>query len=315
MSAPKYKSQVLLLLDVLPEVAAEDCFAMHGGSAINLFLRDMPRLSVDIDLTYLPIEGRDTTLANIAGALRSVQSRIRAKYPTVRVSDPSESPGQSKLFCSRPGAQIKIEVNTTMRGALGNPTMLPLSPKTQETFDRFAEMRIMPIGQIYGGKICAALDRQHPRDLFDVKYMLNDQGFSPEIKSCFLLCLLSSDRPIRELLAPTLIDQRDTLENHFIGMTDEPFSYDEFEETRRTLLAKVSTGLSESDRRFLVSFKDGEPAWAEYGFAAYERFPAVQWKLQNIRKLKATNPSNHREQMDALKEKLDDARFGEMRAV
>lgn len=49
-----YKKQVSLLLDVLPEVAKENCFALHGGTAINLFVRSMPRLSVDIDLTYVP---------------------------------------------------------------------------------------------------------------------------------------------------------------------------------------------------------------------------------------------------------------------
>jgi hypothetical protein len=53
-----YKKQVRLLLDVLPEVAKEECFAMHGGTAINLFVRDMPRLSIDIDLTYVKIAER-----------------------------------------------------------------------------------------------------------------------------------------------------------------------------------------------------------------------------------------------------------------
>lgn len=51
-----YKDQVKLLLDVLPLVSKGQCFALHGGTAINLFIRNMPRLSVDIDITYLPIE-------------------------------------------------------------------------------------------------------------------------------------------------------------------------------------------------------------------------------------------------------------------
>lgn len=58
-----YKRQVKLLLDVLPEIAKEDCFAMHGGTAINLFLQDMPRLSVDIDLAYVGLEVRAEALA------------------------------------------------------------------------------------------------------------------------------------------------------------------------------------------------------------------------------------------------------------
>ena len=302
MSLLKYQKQVRLLLDVLPEVAAEECFALHGGTAINLFVRDMPRLSVDLDLTYLPIEDRDTTLANIAHALESVQARIRARLPAVRVTTNAD---HSKLFCTRQDAQIKVEVNTTMRGSLGEPKLLTLSPKAQETFDRFAEMRIMPHGQLYGGKICAALDRQHPRDLFDVRYMLQDQGFSSEIKRGFLLCLLSGDRPIHEIIQPTLLNQRDVMGNHFAGMAEEPFSYEEFEETRFTLVAKISADLEQAERQFLMSFKEGKPSWAEYGFTDFENFPAVQWKLRNIRRLKETNRAKHQVQLKALEETLN----------
>lgn len=304
MSLPNYQAQIRLLLDVLPDVAAQDCFALHGGSAINLFVRDMPRLSVDLDLTYLPIEDRRTTLANIAQALQSVQARIIAKSPTIRVT---ENADHSKLFCIRRGAQIKIEVNTTMRGSLGVPVLRPLSRRTQETFDCFAEMRILPLGQLYGGKICAALDRQHPRDLFDVRDMLRTEGFSDEIKRGFLLCLLSGDRPLHEVIQPTLIDQRATLENHFAGMTEEAFEYAEFEATRHQLIDTIHSGLEDNDQRFLLSFKEGAPAWVGGGFEDLETFPAVQWKLQNIRRLKENNPTKHRDQWEALKKALHPA--------
>jgi len=304
VSTPKYRNQVGLLLDVLPEVAAEECFALHGGTAINLFVRDMPRLSVDLDLTYLLIEGRADTLTNIALGLRRIQGRVKARFPNVRVT---ENPDHSKLLCERQGVQVKVEVNTTMRGSLGDPVLRPLSEKTQEAFDRFAEMRIMPVGQLYGGKICAALDRQHPRDLFDVRHMLQSQGFSGEIRRGFLLCLLSGDRPMHEIIQPTLIDQRATLENHFAGMSEEPFSYAEFEETRQTLIQRINGDLESTDREFLISFKAGDPAWAEYGFGDFEKFPAVQWKLQNIRKLRDTNSLKHRDQLAALKGRLNQA--------
>jgi len=301
MSTAKYQDQVRLLLDVLPEVAAEDSFALHGGTAINLFVRDMPRLSVDLDLTYLTIEDRPTTLTGIKRALQSVQSRITARDPSIRVT---ENADHSKLLCSRQGVQIKVEVNTTMRGSLGDPTVRVLNEKTQEVFERFAEMRILPIGQLYGGKICAALDRQHPRDLFDVRYMLQEPGFNDEIRRGFLFCLLCGDRPMHEVISPTLIDQRATLDNHFAGMAEEPFSYEEFEETRRLLIEKVDSDLTEAEMKFLISFKEGEPAWAEYGFSDFEKFPAIQWKLQNIRKLKTSKPAKHQEQLERLKERL-----------
>ena len=305
MKAQEYKSQVKLLLDALPAVAAEECFAMHGGTAINLFLRDMTRLSVDIDLTYLPIETRADTLKNIESSLNRVRDRIQKKIPGIRVTVPFENPGQAKIFCSLRGIQIKIEVNTTIRGSLGEPKVLPLSAKTQEAFDLFAEMRIVPVGQLYGGKICAALDRQHPRDLFDVKYLLENEGFTPDIRRGFLFCLLSGDRPIHEMIRPTLTDQRKTMEIHFTSMAGDSFSYEDFEKTRDILIDTINKSLATEERKLMVSFKDGDPAWEKYGFSDFETFPSLQWKLQNIRKLKKENPKKHKEQLDALKERLD----------
>lgn len=74
MMKEAYKKQVSLLLDILPEVAKEDVFALHGGTAINLFCLNMPRLSVDIDLTYIPAsEDRDRDLQNIRSALENIK--------------------------------------------------------------------------------------------------------------------------------------------------------------------------------------------------------------------------------------------------
>ena len=85
MENPAYKKQVELLLAVLPEVAKEPCFALHGGTAINLFVRDLPRLSVDIDLTYVPIEDRETSLRKIGEALERIKKGIERVIPGVRV--------------------------------------------------------------------------------------------------------------------------------------------------------------------------------------------------------------------------------------
>ena len=61
----RYVAQVRLLLSVLPDIAREPVFALKGGTAINLFYRDMPRLSVDIDLTYLPVADRQSSLEDM----------------------------------------------------------------------------------------------------------------------------------------------------------------------------------------------------------------------------------------------------------
>lgn len=299
MDGKNYKQQVALLLSVIPEVAKEACFALHGGTAINLFVRDMPRLSVDIDLTYVPIEDRPTSLQNISIALENIKGRVEAVIPVVQVEHKAVI---SKLLISTKNASIKLEVNQIGRGTLEPPVKMALCKKAQDEFDAFCTTPILARGQLYGGKICAALDRQHPRDLFDVKYLLENEGFTDETKTGFLLCLVSHDRPINEVLTPNLLDQRETMLNHFEGMSNEPFSYEEFESTREQLIGEIQKSLTEQDKTFLLSMKNAEPDWTAYDFA---RFPAVQWKLQNLRKLKKDNPEKHRKLYETLKEKLN----------
>jgi len=184
-----YKHQVSLLLQVLPEIAKESCFALHGGTAINLFIREMPRLSVDIDLTYIPIEDRSTSLKSIVTALGNIKTNIERVVPKVQITLKQET---LKLQVATVEAQIKIEVNQINRGILGAIVKLPLCEKAQEEFDAFCAIPLVSLGQLYGGKICAALDRQHPRDMFDVKFLLQNEGFTDDIKKGFMLCLLSS---------------------------------------------------------------------------------------------------------------------------
>lgn len=234
MEKVNYRKQVSLLLSVLPEVAKEKSFALHGGTAINLFVRNMPRLSVDIDLTYIPVEDRATSLENIQAALRRIKERIELAIKDVRITDRSRD---GKLLISFHEIVVKIEVNLVARGTVDEPKGIALCSLAQGEFDAFCVMPVVPIGQLFGGKICAALDRQHPRDLFDVKHLLENEGFSDEIKSGFLLALISSERPIHEVIDPHLLDQQSVLENHFSGMSSEAFTYQDFEETRTKLLS------------------------------------------------------------------------------
>ena len=295
MTNQLYKRQAALLLDVLPEVARETCFAMHGGTAINLFVREMPRVSVDIDLTYIPIEDRQRTLRNIAEALERIRSRIVKMIPSVQVVHKQQV---GKLLISAQGTDIKLEANLVKRGVLSPPQTMPLCKKAQDQFEVFCTMPIVPIGQLYGGKICAALDRQHPRDLFDVKYLLENEGFTEEIKTGFLLGLVSGGRPILELIYPNLQDQRLAMANQFDGMSDESFSYSGYEEVREKLIKTVQHGLTETDKEFLLSVKNLTPRWELYDF---EQFPSMQWKLQNLVRLKETNLKKHQDQLEALK--------------
>jgi predicted nucleotidyltransferase component of viral defense system len=265
-----------------------------GGTAINLFVREMPRLSVDIDLTYIPIEDRQTSLANIRIALLRIKAKLERIISQGRVIDRTDI---GKLLISAQGVDIKLEVNLVIRGTIEPSTSMTLCDRAQEEFDSFCEILVVPIAQLYGGKICAALDRQHPRDLFDVKYLLENEGFTYDIKTGFLFALLSSDRPMHELLDPTLLDQRSVFENHFEGMTLDEFTYDEFERTRENLVETVHANLTNEDREFILSIKQLTPRWDIFDF---EDFPSVNWKLQNIQRLYEGNRAKYLEQLTKL---------------
>ena len=284
------------MLRLLPLVMDEGVFAVHGGSAINLFVNEMPRYSVDIDLTYIPLGNRDKSLKEISSHLETMASKAMRMFRGLHVIPNYET---SKLLCEYRGYQVKVEVNQTKRGIVGGELQhLPLCAKAQNEFGMYCEASIVPMTQLYGGKVAAALSRQHPRDLFDIKYMTIPIA---EVREGLIFCLLGSDRPIYESLSPKLIDQRITMANQFEGMSDVPFSYTEFEETRERLIWNVRELLTEEDKQFLIGFERAEPVWSGYVFANLKDYPSVKWKLMNLAKLKTKNP----DKLEAEAEKLE----------
>jgi len=293
MIDPKYRAQVELLLQTIPYVAKEKIFALKGGTAINMFIRGLPRLSVDIDLTYIPINDRETALSDISEGLGRIKADLEKSIPGISVTAVSREGEDAKINCQLQKAQIKIEVNTTTRGTINDPELLKVNKKVQESFGRFAAINVVSMAELYGGKICAALDRQHPRDLFDVKLLLENEGLTEEIKTGFLVALISHMRPINELLNPKFIDQRNAFETQFSGMSDVLFSYEEFEKTREELVSDIKAKLTIEDRVFLVSFKEADPIWEYFNVKNASELPAVRWKFQNIERLKRENPKKH----------------------
>ena len=289
-----FKRQVSLVLDTLPEVAKEECFALHGGTAINLFARDMPRLSVDIDLTYVPIANRESSISDIVKSLAEIETRLKKIKAGLITSLQKQ---KLKLQIAHLGAQIKIEVNQINRGCISDPKNRRLCNKAQEMFDAFCEIKTVPNSQLFGGKIIAALDRQHPRDMFDIKHLLEKDGIDDEIKPGFILCLLSSNRPIYELLNPEMKDQRQAFENQFAGMSDEPFSYEDFEKTRDELITEVKELLNNEDKAIILNFKNLTPDWDIYDF---KDFPAIKWKLKNLERFRESNEDGYNKAQERL---------------
>lgn len=290
-----YRQKVELLLRLLPLVMDEEVFAVHGGSAINLFVKEMPRYSVDIDLTYIPLDDREKSLKEISSHLETMASKAKRMFRGLHVIP---NYGTSKLLCEYRGYQVKVEVNQTKRGIVGGELQhLPLCTKAQNEFGMYCEAAIVPMTQLYGGKVAAALSRQHPRDLFDIKHMTIPMT---AIREGLIFCLLGSDRPIHESLSPKLIDQRMAMANQFEGMSDVPFSYTEFEETRERLIRDVRELLTEEDKQFLIGFERAEPVWCGYEFANLKDYPSVKWKSMNLAKLKTKNPDKLKAEAEKL---------------
>ena len=291
-----YLKKVELLLKILPFVTDEECFAIHGGTAINLFVKNLYRLSVDVDVTYIPLEDRSASIQHIDEALLRIADRVRHRFPDARVKPRLDI---CKITCESRGCQVKIEVNQTKRGLVcGEAALLPLCEKAQSLFGVEVDARIVSMPQLYGGKISAALSRQHPRDLFDIKQM--DIPLT-DVKSGLIFCLLGSDRPIHESFAPSLIDQHEAMERQFSGMSEMPFSYDDFEATRAKLVRDVNSVMTEEDRRFLIAFEELSLDWESSPYPSFRDYPSVKWKIQNLQRLKSSNPQKLKAEADKLR--------------
>lgn len=261
----------------------------------------MPRISVDIDLTYIFIDDRGTALQNISDALDRIEASIKKAIPEISITRiPADQGDDVKLNCQTRNAHVKIEVNTTTRGILSPLRMMTVTSNVQSTFRKFAAINVVSHGELFGGKICAALDRQHPRDLFDIHYLLQNNEYNDEVKNGFIMFLLCHFRPMHELLQPHLLDQSETFDRQFAGMTIDSFNYKVCEEARIALVEKINTSLTKEDKAFLISFNNAEPDWSLFSFKGAESLPGVKWKLQNIQNLKNANPKKHSQLVENL---------------
>lgn len=297
----KYYRQVQLLTRVLPLVAEEKCFALKGGTAINLFIRDLPRLSVDIDLVYLPMDDRDTALANIRAALNRIADAIVEAMPNIKIQKSFESQADALRLIVRQGdVQIKIELSPVLRGSVFPEDIREVTRNVEDQFGYIA-MQVLSIPDLYAGKICAALDRQHPRDLFDVKFLFENEGLSDDLRKTFLVYLISHNRTMAELLSPSRKDIRAAYENEFANMTQMDVSLDELEAVRERLIVDLNAALTDQEKQFLLSFKSLTPDWSLLDLQGVGKLPAVRWKMLNLGKMKK---EKHAEALKNLKDVL-----------
>lgn len=301
---PIYLETARLLTQVAPLVLMDDTFALKGGTAINLFARDMPRLSVDLDLVFPDYTlAREAALAHINKAVRESAERLKARGFETRTVSAADA-GETKLLVRRDRIQIKIEVNFVMRGTVHPVRRASLKRTARDALQSDLEIPVVSLEDMYGGKLVAAMDRQHPRDLFDVMMLFAHEGITPAIRRAFIIYLASHNRPTHEVLFPTRRDIEYEYVNNFQGMTAEAVPLDALLAARERMIDELQHGIDSDEQRFLMSLLAGEPEWGLLGVAHVEQLPGVRWKLHNLLQLKKKNAKRFAEQTEALRTRL-----------
>jgi hypothetical protein len=300
----RYIELVRLLIKAAPAVLEEGPFALKGGTALNLFLNDLPRLSVDLDLVFIDRTlPRETALRAIAESLATAReklSRLRIEAEVV----PSKSGEECKLFIRHGAGFLKVEVNHVFRGTVRPVETREMVPFAREFFATGIEVRTLAPAELYGSKLVAAMVRQHPRDLFDVHRLYEAGGLTPDIVDCFVCYLAGHNRPVHEVLFSRPADIAVAFSNEFAGMAREPVSFDELLETRERLQSELPAALTSAHRRFLASLVEAEPDWSVAPCPYLSEMPAVRWKLEHLKKLKTSNPAKFVLQSRELKSRL-----------
>ena len=296
--------QAELLLQIIPFFSNVKVFALKGGTAVNFFIRDLPRLSVDIDLAYLPVTDREYAIGDISMTLEKIAELISQRLSATQINRKylTGSRRTIALLVKRYDVSVKIEPNLVIRGTVFPCENRTLCEKAETLFEQSVALSTLSFADIYAGKICAALDRQHPRDLFDIKILLENEGLTDQIRLAFIVYLISHPRPIVELLDPNFIDISKTYKSEFRGMTIEDISLKDLIQTRVNLVRLITESLSLNERRFILSVKQREPQWDLLGIEHIHELPAVKWKLINLERM---NSSKHQKAVKRLREHLE----------
>jgi len=303
----RYADQVALLVAILPLLDAEPRFALKGGTAINLFEHDLPRLSVDIDLTWLPMQDFDTDATQIAESLALLAGRLSAPPLRLNVRESAAEGARAinRLIASRIRTQVKIETTPVMRGAVHPIRRMELRPSVEREFGS-AQVQVLDFADLYGGKLAATLSRQHPRDLFDIGVLLDRGELDPGLWRTFLIYLTASPKPAAEMLAPS--EPRgfaEVFERQFRGMTKEPVTVEWLLEARQRLLEEIRDLLDESSRTFLLSVEREAPDFNLIGLPQAAEMPGIRRKLHNLeQRTAAKRDADYRQLVETL-ERID----------
>jgi len=162
-------------------------------------------------------------------------------------------------------------------------------------------VRVLATPELYGSKLVAAMDRQHPRDLFDVRGLFEGVGLMPEVIECFVCYLAGHNRPVHEVLFSRDQDLSLAFENEFVGLTRNPVTLAELQQVGRKLKRELPAALTPNQLAFLLGLVAGEPDWRLMKCPHLSQLPAIRWKVQNLDRLKKSNPGKFTQQAEELR--------------
>ena len=270
----KYLNQVRFLINILGEIKQSSSnFTLKGGTAINLFYQNLPRLSIDIDLVYLPIKERDKSLREISDFLSEISNKLNYKFHSIIDIDTKYF---KKLIVKSNFGNIKIEPSFIIRGNLETVNNVELCKKAQSSFETNINFQCLSINEVYAGKFIAALDRQHPRDLFDIRIFIeqfvNLKNNTEKFYELVLIYLLQSNRPISELIEPNFLNLKRIYYDQFLGITNIEVSLEELKETRLELVKIMKHSIFYKYFNFITSFMNVKPHWELLNYYPKARF-------------------------------------------
>ncbi len=191
-------------------------------------------------------------------------------------------------------------MNHVFRGTVLQVENRSLAKNAQDTFFTDIQAPVLHPDELYGSKLVAAMDRQHPRDLFDVLGLYAEDGLTPGIVECFVSYLAGHNRPVHEVLFANKINIASAFTNEFEGMSRNPVSLDELLEIRQRLFSELPAALEDRQKTFLSGLVKGEPDWSLMLCEHLSDMPVIRWKLTNLNRLKQSNPKKFSQQADAL---------------
>ena len=281
----------------------EPLFALTGGAALNFFAQPLPRLSVNIDLAYCPLDEQEPALAAMRSGLQHLTQVLCARLSGAQCEHTQHEAGDH-LLVRHNGVTVKVEPGGFVRGAVFPTETRRLCQEARLAYKTTVSARCLSEADLYGGKICAALDRHHPRDYFDLLPLKRRGVLDEKIRKAFLAYALSHPRPLAELLDPHPPPMKEKLRAELSDMTHEPVSMKTLEHVRTWILQAIRTGLTPDERWFLRSVEAEEPIWALAGLPAHvPHLPAVRRKLQNMAELRQ-HPEKHKESLAKLEKSL-----------